>query len=64
VANHYIESEAWQREQASGLAKVLFEVIGALDLPSDPTPTGVKGDVILFGAWWASRIVAAARSSR
>ena len=58
VANHYIESEEFQFQQAQGLGRVLLNIIVALKVPPDPTPT-TDDDPLLFGAWRESRVLAA-----
>jgi hypothetical protein len=61
VANHEMEKADFYYDQTVRATAVLQQIIRALDLPPDHSPTGVAGDVLIMGSWWASRIIGAIR---
>ena len=62
-ADHYRESEEWQRSQAKGLADVLLEVIKVLGVEPD-WQTAAKGEPVLFSTWTARAVIEAAKKAR
>lgn len=59
-AEHYRDSEAFQRGQATAVADLLLEVVLALNVPRELEPVG---KALFMGTWTPDQIIATAEAA-